>query len=349
MSRYRAFPGSVAGRHGAEHIVSNRGALGQACAHTHIPKPAPAAHSRLAPGDAGVILLTGATGLVGSALLERLIDAGEEVRCLVREPRRLGPNRVRVHITLGDLGNPVSIRQAVRGVRTVVHLAATIRDQPSASIEELNGLATSRLVREAERAGVERFLFFSALGASASSPTRFFRAKALAERAVLEAEVESVVLAPSIVYAPGDPWLTLLGRLALLPWMPIAGSGQARFQPIWAEDVAACAHAAISRDGSNRYELAGPEVLSYDEIAKLALEAQDRRRPLVHVPLGLVRRGLRAVERLSGDAAFATWEEAQLMEEPMVTSRGTRDVRALGVDPLPMGAVLGLTGERRLA
>ena len=82
----------------------------------------------------------------------------------MRDPRRLGDQRVRVQIALGDLANPPSFRNALRGVETVVHLAATIRDQPRASIEELNAMATLRLVRAAERAGARRFLFFSAMG-----------------------------------------------------------------------------------------------------------------------------------------------------------------------------------------
>ncbi|MDQ4041856.1 MAG: NAD(P)H-binding protein, partial [Actinomycetota bacterium] len=163
-----------------------------------------------------MILLTGATGTVGTPLLRRLTAAGEPVRCLVRDPRRLGPERVRVQIALGDLANPASFRNAMRGVDTVVHLAAAIRDQPGGSIEELNAMATLRLVRAAERAGARRFAFFSAIGASLHSPARFFRAKALAERAVAEAGLETVVLAPSIVYSPGDPWMTLLERLSHL-------------------------------------------------------------------------------------------------------------------------------------
>src|SRR5262245_64113670 len=112
-----------------------------------------------------MLLLTGATGLVGSALLRRLVAEGEQVRCLVRDPRRLGEQRVRVQIALGDLADPPSFRNALRGVDTVVHLAASIRDQPYASIEELNAVATLRLVRAAEGAGVTRFVFFSALNA----------------------------------------------------------------------------------------------------------------------------------------------------------------------------------------
>jgi uncharacterized protein YbjT (DUF2867 family) len=294
-----------------------------------------------------MILLTGASGLVGSALLRRLLDAGETVRCLVREPKRLGPNRVRVQITLGDLADPVALRQAVRGVTTVVHLAASIRDQPTGSIEELNGMATIRLLRDAERSGVKRFLFFSALGATSTSRARFLRAKALAERAVLEAGIESFVLAPSIVYAPRDPGMTLLGRMTFLPWMPISGSGRARFQPIWAEDVAGCTASLLmegGRDGQRRYELAGPDTLTYDDIVRLTLEASGRRRPLIHLPLGVVRRGLRTVERLAGPAAFATWEEAQLLEESMTSPPGPEDVRRLGVEPKRLVEVLGLEG-----
>jgi uncharacterized protein YbjT (DUF2867 family) len=289
-----------------------------------------------------MILLTGATGTVGSALLRRLVAGGEPVRCLVREPKRLGEQRVRVQIALGDLGDPSSFRNALRGVRTVIHLGASIRDQPRGSIEELNAVATMRLVRAAERSGVERFVFFTAIGAALHSRTRFFRAKALAEQAVRRADLETTVFAPSIIYTPGDPWLTLVERLSLLPAMPISGSGRALFQPIWAEDAADCV-AATLQDGAvgRRYELAGPDALSYNAIVRTALRPLGRRRALVHVPLPAVRASLRALERILGPATFATWEEAELMEEPMTAERGTADAESLGVTPLPMSAVLG--------
>lgn len=279
-----------------------------------------------------MILLTGATGTVGSALLRRLTIDGRPVRALVRDQRRLGDQRVRVQIALGDLADPPSFRNALRGVDTVVHLAASIRDQPRASIEELNALATLRLVRAAERAGVRRFVFFSALNASHHSRTRFFRAKALAEDAVEASAMETTVFRPSIVYTPGDPWLTLLDRMSRLPAMPVSGSGKALYQPIWAEDVADAVMAALQSSDST-YELAGPDVLSYNDIVRTLLRATHRRRRLLHVPLPIVRASLKVLR-------FATWEEAELMEEPMVTERGTADIESLGVNPLPMSAVL---------
>ena len=289
-----------------------------------------------------MILLTGATGNVGKALLRRLTATGTPVRAFVRNPRRLGPERVRVQIALGNLADPVSFRNALRGVDTVVHLAAAIRDQPRGSIEELNGVATLRLIRAAERAGVERFVFFSALGTSLHAPARFFRAKAQAERAVQESSLDTVVFKPSIIYAPRDPWLTLLDALSLFPLVPVSGSGDAAFQPIWADDAAAAVQSVLDRRGDGRrlYELAGPETLTYDDIVRIYLRAKRRRRRLLHVPLPLVKSGLRALEWVEGSTAFATWDEAELMELPMVSERGTADAESLGVKPLPMERVL---------
>jgi NADH dehydrogenase len=291
-----------------------------------------------------MLLLTGATGLVGSALLRRLVTEGTQVRCLVRDPRRLGAQRVRVQIALGDLTDPPSFRNALRGVHTVVHLAASIRDQPRGSIEELNGIATWRMVEAAERSGVERFLFFSVLGASTHHRSRFFRAKALAEQAVSEADLHSSVFAPSIIYAPGDPWLTLLERLAWLPLMPLSGRGRAVFQPMWAEDAAACISGALRQPGAERrerYELAGPETLSHSEIVRTVLRSLSRTRPLLHVPTAVVSRSLRLLEAAVGSRAFATWDEAELMESPMISVRGAADAERLGVVPQRIAAVLG--------
>jgi len=295
-----------------------------------------------------MLLLTGATGQVGSALLRRLVDDGEQVRCLVRDPRRLGTMRVRVQIALGDLADPPSFRNALRGVDAVVHLAATIRDQPRASIEELNGIATWRLVRAAQNAGAERFVFFSALDASPHHRTRFHRAKALAEQAVRESELDWTVFAPSIVYAPGDVWLTLLERLSLLPAMPVSGMGRAKYQPIWVQDAAECARAVLKDPASHsqkRYELAGPQTLTHLEIVALVLEALGRPRPIVRVPTPIVSRALRLLEATLGQRAPVTWDEAELMECAMVALAGAADAETLGVRPRTMRDVLGANGS----
>ena len=290
-----------------------------------------------------MLLLTGATGQVGSALLDRLLAEGTPVRCLVRDPRRLGARRVRVQIALGDLADPPSFRNAMRGVSTVVHLAASTRDQPRGSIEELAAIATWRMVEAAQRAGVERFVFFSTLGASTHHRARLFRAKALAEQAVRESDMHSIVISPSLVYAPGDRWLTLIERLSLLPVVPISGRGRAVCQPIWAEDVASCVAAALIGSGDDatheRYELAGPQTMTYNETVNTVLRSLDRERPLLALPTPIISRALHAVERAMHTNAPITWEEAELLEANMV-AKGGGDAEALGVTPQPMSSVL---------
>ena len=124
--------------------------------------------------------------------------------------------------------------------------------------------------------------------------------------------------------------------------LPVSGDGRAAFQPIWADDVARCVVAALGARGQERprYELAGPETLSYDQMSDLVSRIAGRPRPLVHVPLALVRSSLIALRSVFGEAVFATWEEAELMEVSMVSERGSADAQALGVDPRRMSDVL---------
>jgi NADH dehydrogenase len=273
-----------------------------------------------------MLLLTGATGRVGSALLPRLMSRGEAVRCLVRDPRRLGAARVRVQIALGDLAEPASFRHALRGVDTVVHLAGAWRDQPRAGLEELNGLATWRLLRASERAGVARFVFLTPLGAVPQHPLRAYRAKALAEEAVAGAAMPTTTFASSLIYAPGESRLRLL-----------AGPADARVQPICAADVARCLLAALARApaGHERHELAGPQELSWRGFAAMAARGR-----VVAVPPAALRPLLRAYEGLAGPAAMITWDEAARASAEMTTPRGTADASLLGVMPRAPAEVL---------
>ena len=287
-----------------------------------------------------MLLLTGATGRVGSALLERLVARREPVRCLVRDPRRLGPDRVRVQIALGDLGDPASFRHALRGVTTVVHLAAAERDQIGATIEEVTGVATWRLLRAAEAAGAQRFVFLSPLGAVAHHRARLHRAKALAERAVAASSLETTIVRSSLIYERGDRRLSLLEKLSLLPAVPVTRTmAAARSQPVWAGDVAACLDALLERPEAE-VELAGPEEMTHRAMLEHALEAYGRPRRLVVLPSALVRLGLNAYQSLAEPVAFTSRDETDLLASTMLTERGTADAERLGVTPRRLVDVL---------
>jgi uncharacterized protein YbjT (DUF2867 family) len=289
-----------------------------------------------------MLLLTGATGLLGHAVVRRLTAQGIPVRCLVRDPRRLGAERVRVQLAIGDLADPASWRNALRGVDTVVHLAGGARDQPRASVEELNGLAAWRLLRAAERVRVRHFVWITPLGATPHHPMRMQRAKALAATALAEATIPTTTLAHSLVYAPGDRHLRWLERLGYLPAVPLVGRGIARTQPLWAEDAADCLLAALEHPPEHRVrnELAGPETLTQREFVRLVLAASGRRRRTIPLPLAGLRAALQAEETLAGPAALVTWDDAQMLAVEMLSARGTRDAEALGVRPRRVADVL---------
>ncbi len=287
--------------------------------------------------------MTGATGTVGRPLLSRLLGTGQDVRCLVREPRRLGPDRVNVQIALGDLAEPKGFARAMRGVETVVHLATATRDQKRGTIEELGGLATLRLVAAARRAGVRRIVHISSFGASTASPSRFIRTQALASETVRESELELLQFEAGIIYAPGDPWLALVAELANLPLMPVIGNGRAAFQPIWAEDAADAITAALLKGIATPgapIALAGPEQLTQNEILRLVMRHHGKQKPLVHLPAGLARRVLTRHERRVGPAALVSWDQVAMLQRSALSPRGTGDLEALGVSPLAMADVM---------
>src|SRR5437764_10461569 len=136
--------------------------------------------------------------------------------------------------------------------------------------------------------------------------------------------------------------------MSLLPAVPIAGSGHAGFQPMWAEDVADCVMAALpggplgDASAGARYELAGPESLTYRELVACLLRSLHRRRPIISVPSPLVRRTLRWVELLMGPTAPVTWDEVELLQVPLIARQGTADAERLGVLPTSVAAVLGV-------
>jgi len=91
-----------------------------------------------------------------------------------------------------------------------------------------------------------------------------------------------------------------------------------------------------------RYELAGPDVLTHRQIVELVLASTHRRRRIVAISPSLTRRVLKAVERISGPDAFATWDEAELLDVPLLATNGNADCNRLGVNPRSMVAVLGV-------
>ena len=287
-----------------------------------------------------MLLVTGGTGFVGGHVVRALREAGKGVRCLVRDRRRAEAlEGLGCEIAEGDMTEPGSLRRAVQGIESVVHLVA-IRQGKEEQFERIMSKGTQNLLDEAREAGVRRFVHMSALGTTDQTKdlVPYYRAKWEMEQAVRGSGLPHVIFRPSFVFGPDGGILPTFRRLAkLAPVTPIAGSGEQRLQPIWVDDVASYFVRALEDEAAtNRtFELGGPEVVSWNELWGRLKQALGVHRPSIHVPMAFMRANAFVTERLPGDIPL-TRDLLKMMEagDNIVTSDDAGRVFALPLLPL---------------
>jgi uncharacterized protein YbjT (DUF2867 family) len=251
-----------------------------------------------------VILVTGASGFVGRHVVQALIATGEDVRCLVRDPEKgasLG-----CELAQGDMTDAASLRRAVEGADAVVHLVA-VRQGKEEKFQRVMVQGGQDLLDAAAEAGVRRFLLMRALGTREDTRdlVPYYRAKWEVEQLVQRSDIDSVIFQPSFIFGRDGGIIPTFRRLVkLAPVTPIIGSGERRIQPIWVDDMAAYFVKALDFEAAtNRtFEIGGPEQVTWNEFWARFRRALDvRRRPTIHVPVGLMRVNALLTERLPGD------------------------------------------------
>jgi len=250
------------------------------------------------------VLVTGGTGFVGPHVVRAIADKGHDLKLLVRDSTRSRelPGRP----VVGEMTNTASLRSAVEDVEAVVHLVA-IRQGREEQFKRVMEQGTRDLVVAAKDAGVSRFVLMSALGTSEQTKdlVPYYHAKWEMEQAVKGSGLDHVIFRPSFVFGRDGGILPTFRKLAkLTPVTPIIGSGEQRIQPIWADDVAAYFAAALDKaEAANRtFELGGPNAVSWNEFwQRLKATLGMRRRPSLHVPVGLMRINALVTERLPGN------------------------------------------------
>jgi NADH dehydrogenase len=253
-----------------------------------------------------VILLTGGTGFVGGHVVRALREADRPVRCLVRNRgKAVELEALGCELVEGDMTDTATLRRAVDGVETVVHLVA-MRQGSDEQFERIMTQGTRDLIGAAKETGVARFVLMSALGVSEESKdlVPYYGAKWEMEQDVQSAGIPYVIFRPSFVFERDGGILPTFSKLArLTPVTPIIGSGEQRIQPIWAGDAAAYFERAIDLDtATNRtFELGGPDVVSWNEFWERLKRVRGIRRPSVHVPVGLMKVNALITERLPGN------------------------------------------------
>ena len=252
-----------------------------------------------------MILVTGATGFVGPKVAHALRARDLPVRCLVRDRRRGATlESWGCELVEGDLADPASLERAVAGCDVVVHLVAIITGRPE-EFERVMAQGTRNLIAASRGAGVQRFVLMSALGVNEQTKdlVPYYKAKWDMEHDVKNSGLEHMIFRPSFVFGRDGGVLPTFVKLArYAPVTPIIGPGTQRIQPIWVDDVAAYFAKAVDLPAAaNRtFELGGPDAVTWNEFWERLKKVLGKRRPSVHVPLGLMRVQAGLIERLPG-------------------------------------------------
>jgi uncharacterized protein YbjT (DUF2867 family) len=284
------------------------------------------------------VLVTGGTGFIGPKVVHAIRARGHEVRALVRTPERAAPLRSwGVELVDGDVTDAASLRAAVAGVDTVVHLVSILQGRPI-DFERIMTQGTRDLVLAAKDAGVTRFVLMSSLGTSEETARDipYFRSKLAMEEAVKASEIPYVIFRPSFVFGDGGA-LTVFMSLARAPVTPIIGKGRERFQPIWVDDVAAYFAEAVDRDDvlNRTFELGGPDVVDWNGFYAQLKRALGKRRPSVHIPFGVMGLQARLIQALPGPTPVTPDQVKMIAAGDNVVSDDSA-VRTFGLPLVPL-------------
>ena len=288
------------------------------------------------------ILLTGATGLIGSALARALLQAGHELVCAVREPSRLALRGERVRALQADLAQvPTAAwwQGQLAGINAVINAVGILREQPGQTFDALHHEAPAELFRACAAAGVRCVIQISALGAEAGAASRYHRSKHAADDVLRSLPLAGAVVQPSLVFSPQGQSTGLFFTLAAAPVLMLPHRGEMAVQPVHLDDVVAGVLALLADPPPLGATVAfvGPQPMPLREyVGQLRRQlGWPARQPVLPMPVPMFMAGAAVAAHLPG-SALDRETACMLLAGNAVAADAMR--RTLGRDPQPVGS-----------
>lgn len=277
--------------------------------------------------------------------MRALKETGLQAKCLIRTSAHAGRCTSLGFTTApGDITDRDSLRGALDGVDIVVHLVGLIEERGSQTFQKVHSEGTSNLVEEASIAGVKHFVYVSAIGADKDSPFPYHRTKAQAEDAVKSSGIPYTIFRPSLVIGPGGGFVGKMLDLINFPgpFMPVPGTGETRFQPVYVEDLARCIISALGNPDARgkTFEVGGPEYLSYNDMLRILGDVVGKRKVLFHIPMGLMMPVVKVIEK-SGMSPVTSDQLGMLSRDNICDADGIK--KQFGFEPVTFRKALELS------
>ncbi|WP_332742127.1 complex I NDUFA9 subunit family protein [Hydrogenophaga sp.] len=302
------------------------------------------------------ILVLGGTGFVGRHVCEKLHRQGWHITVPTRRAIKAAAvqHLPRVTVIEADVHDPAQLLELVTGHDAVINLIAILHGSEEA-FERVHVELPLALSEACLADGVRRLVHISALGVSLDGPSRYQRSKARGEELLRAADLDLTVLRPSVIFGAGDRFLNVFARLqSIFPVIPLA-SAQARFQPVWVEDVASAVAACIADRGlpqstiGQTFECAGPDVLTLAELVGVAGRYGSKQRPVLPLPAFLARLQASMMELLPGEPLMSR-DNLDAMSVDNVATQQWPGLSSLGIVPASVHTIapmyLGQRGGR---
>ena len=292
------------------------------------------------------IVITGANGQLGQALLARLCQpVGPSVRALVRSAsaRETLQGLELAHppeIQVVDYTSPGDLERALDSAAAVVHLVGIIKEAPGTSYAAAHEQTCRALALAADRNQVARIVYLSILGSRPDSSNACLASKGRAENILLEERVATTVLRVPMVLGGDDPASASLRRQARQPRVRLVGGGHTLQQPIDARDVVSAILASCARRNapSEAFDAGGPECLPHRDLILRAARLWDNEPVVSSLPTGLVRMGVRLLEALLPNPPVSGAMFEILQHDDRVDPTALRE--ALGIELTPLDRTL---------
>jgi NADH dehydrogenase len=295
--------------------------------------------------SARTVTVFGGTGFLGRRIVRYLRDRGFPVRIASRHPDRrpghFGPDDPQLLSVAADINDERSVADALAGAYGVVNAVSLYVEHGQETFHSVHVEAAQRVAAQALRAGAERLVHVSGIGADANSRSRYIRKRGEGELAVRAAFPDAIFIRPAVMFGPDDAFLTnILKLLRRLPVYPMFGRGLTRLQPAYVEDVAEAIGRVMQRGKTppTIYELGGPRVYSYEELLRTVAYQAGLAPVLVPIPFA-VWHALAWASEMLPNPPF-THNQVELMQVDTVAAPDLPGFAELEITPRPVEATL---------